>query len=188
MAQKTEYLNVAKIEYFNVAHVSKTLEFSTLGASYRSTRLSSKLSKKLLWRLIFANKTTYSYQLIVCESSSRVITEFLKNWILIVDKEEPLMVAVLVYQLVYRSLFLQKTPFLMFGYVLNTLLFLCVKCQEGFNKQQKRYDTKHLNRPVLLRKHLPCSRVNEKLRVKTTYSNTLYKHLRVHRVQSFVSS
>ena len=24
MAQKTEYLNVPKIEYFNVAHVSKT--------------------------------------------------------------------------------------------------------------------------------------------------------------------
>ena len=99
MAQKTEHLNVAKIEYFDVAHISKTLEFSTLGASYRSTRLSYKLSKKLLWRLIFANKTTYSYHLIVCESSSRVITEFLKHWILIVDKEEPLMVAVLVYQL-----------------------------------------------------------------------------------------
>ena len=158
MAQKTEHLNVAKIEYFNVAHVSKILEFSTLGASYRSTRLSYKLSKQLLWRLIFANKTTYSYQLIVCESSSRVITEFLKHWILIVDKEEPLMVAVLVYQLEDKavSLFLQKTPFLMFGYVLNTLLFLCVKCQEGFNKQQKRYDTKRLDPPVLLRKHLPC--------------------------------
>ena len=48
MAQKTEYFNVAKIEYFNVAHVSKTLEFSTLGASYRSTRLSYKLSKNFL--------------------------------------------------------------------------------------------------------------------------------------------
>ena len=84
------------------------------------------------------------------------------------------MVAVLVYQLEDKavSLFLQKTPFLMFGYVLNTLLFLCVKCQEGFNKQQKRYDTKRLDPLVLLRKHLPCSRVNEKLCVKTTHSNT----------------
>ena len=48
MAQKTEYLNVAKTEYFNVGHVSKTLEFSALGASYRSTRLSYRLNKKLL--------------------------------------------------------------------------------------------------------------------------------------------
>ena len=60
----------------------------------------------------------------------------------------------------------------MFGYVLNTFLYLCFECQEGLNKQQKRYDTKRLDPPVLFRKHLPCSRANKKLRVKLIYSNT----------------
>ena len=107
MSQKLNNL-MSHINGFNNATINEflmfqkqatILEFSTLGESYRSTRLSYKLTKKLLWRYIFANKPTHSYQLIVCESSSRVIAEFLKYWILIVDKEDPLMVVVLAYQL-----------------------------------------------------------------------------------------
>ena len=48
---------------------------------------------------MFANEPTYSCQLIVYENSSRVITEFLKHWILIVDKKVPLLVVVLADQL-----------------------------------------------------------------------------------------
>ena len=54
---------------------------------------------KVLQRLMFANEPTYSCQLIVYENSSRVITEFLKHWILIVDKKVPLLVVVLADQL-----------------------------------------------------------------------------------------
>ena len=48
---------------------------------------------------MFANEPTYSCQLIVYENYSRVITEFLKHWILIVDKKVPLLVVVLADQL-----------------------------------------------------------------------------------------
>ena len=99
MSHINGFHNATINEFLMFQKQAATLEFSTLGASYRSTRLSCKSSKKLLWRLIFANKPTYSYPLIACESSTRVITEVWKQWILIVDKEEHLMVVVLAYQL-----------------------------------------------------------------------------------------
>ena len=99
MSHINGFYNATINEFLMFQKQAATLEFSTLGASYRSTRLSYKSGKKLLWRLVFANKPTYSYQIIVCESSSRVITAFSKHWIPTVDKEEHLMVVVLAYQL-----------------------------------------------------------------------------------------